>query len=65
MGADGFGRSDDVPSLREFFEVNAKYIVRTVITSLVQQGQLKNGAMKKLNDLYKFDPDKVNPAAFH
>ncbi len=65
MGADGFGLSDHVPALRDHFELSAKFIVRTTITKLVQQGDLKESALKKLNELYTFDLNKPNPADFN
>jgi pyruvate dehydrogenase E1 component len=65
MGADGFGMSDDVPSLRNYFELSKKYIVRTAVTALVQQGELDAGAIDKLHEIFEFDPGKVNPADFH
>lgn len=64
MGADGFGKSDAVPHLRNHFEIDAKYIVRTVVTQYVQKGNLKSNALDKLEQLFSFDKKKVNPAHF-
>lgn len=64
LGADGFGLSDHVPALRDHFELSAKYIIRTTITKLVQQGDLDKSALKKMNELYTFDQNKPNPADF-
>jgi pyruvate dehydrogenase E1 component len=64
MGADGFGVSDAVPNLRHHFEINAQYIIKTVITRYVNKGDLKPNALEKLNTLFEFDNNKNNPAHF-
>jgi pyruvate dehydrogenase E1 component len=64
MGADGFGKSDAVPDLRNHFELDAKYIIRTVIARYVSKGDLKPAALEKLETLFEFDKNKVNPAHF-
>ena len=61
LGTDGFGRSDSRANLREYFEVDAHFIVYTVLFELVQSGELDkkvlNSACKTLN----IDLDKINP----
>ncbi|MGV3652780.1 MAG: alpha-ketoglutarate dehydrogenase [Noviherbaspirillum sp.] len=41
LGTDGFGRSDTRAALREFFEVDAKWIAYTALTELWSGGQVR------------------------
>ncbi|MCB0502377.1 MAG: pyruvate dehydrogenase (acetyl-transferring), homodimeric type [Bacteroidetes bacterium] len=65
MGADGFGLSDAVPYLRDHFELSAKFIVRATVNHLIQKGVLDQSASEKLNNKFKFDSEKANPAHFN
>jgi pyruvate dehydrogenase E1 component len=40
LGTDGFGRSDTREKLRDFFEVDRRWVVLTALRSLVDAGQL-------------------------
>ena len=40
LGTDGFGRSDDRGSLRDFFEMDAKYIAFATLTQVFRAGKL-------------------------
>jgi pyruvate dehydrogenase E1 component len=61
LGTDGFGRSDDRANLRDFFEVDAKYITIAALESLVNQGSIaKNVLVQALQEL-KIDTSKPNP----
>lgn len=62
LGTDGFGRSDTVPELRNFFEVDAKHIVYHALAALVRKEQVKEKVLKKYADENKINPDKPNPA---
>jgi pyruvate dehydrogenase E1 component len=61
LGTDGFGRSESRPALRNFFEVDSRYVVIATLSQLERTGELKAGttasAMKKLG----IDAQKVNP----
>ncbi len=67
LGTDGFGRSENRASLRDFFEVDAKHIVLATLHALA--GEKKDGAEavsakvleKAVRDL-GIDPEKRNPA---
>ena len=62
LGTDGFGRSEDRASLRDFFEVDARYIVIATLSALQQQGQLDaKVVVKAIKDL-GVNADKPNPA---
>lgn len=61
LGTDGFGRSDDREHLRDFFEVDARYVVIATLYQLEKQGALPAKttatAIKKLG----INPEKLNP----
>jgi pyruvate dehydrogenase E1 component len=61
LGTDGFGRSDSRRELRDFFEVDARYIALAALHELAGNGTIKpavvSAAMKDLG----LDPGKKNP----
>src|SRR5262249_29966236 len=62
LGTDGFGRSENRASLRDFFEVDAKHIAFATLNALAREGQLKVEVVQRsLKDL-GINPDKPNPA---
>ena len=62
LGTDGFGRSENRASLRDFFEVDAKHIVLATLHALAREKQLDLGAVQRaVNDL-GINPEKANPA---
>ncbi len=63
LGTDGFGRSDTREKLRDFFEVDRRYIVVTALNALVQEGQIKASTVTKAIKKYGIDPNKPNPVA--
>ncbi len=61
LGTDGFGRSDDRARLRDFFEVDYRYIVQSALHELVRDGDLEmKVAQQAIKDL-DIDPGKLNP----
>jgi len=61
LGTDGFGRSDDRARLRDFFEVDYRYIVQSALHELVRNGDLEmKVARQAIKDL-DIDPGKLNP----
>ena len=56
MGTDGYGRSD-TENLRDFFEVNAKYICLYAINALINEGKIENQLDRKLQK-YQIMPIK-------
>jgi pyruvate dehydrogenase E1 component len=62
LGTDGFGRSEDRQALRNFFEVDARYIALAALAELVRKEQLDRKILQQaLKDL-QIDPEKANPA---
>lgn len=61
LGTDGFGRSDTRKQLREFFEVNQRYIVFAALKSLVDEKQLSLDELKRAMKKLAIDADKIDP----
>jgi pyruvate dehydrogenase E1 component len=61
LGTDGFGRSDNRGALRNFFEVDARYITLATLTGLAREGKIKWDVVKKAVVDLGIDPDKPNP----
>jgi len=61
LGTDGFGRSDDREHLRDFFEVDARYIVLSALKQQVDAGNLNKTVLGKAIQDLKIDPEKLNP----
>ena len=61
LGTDGFGRSDTREKLREFFEVDRKYIVVAALHALAIDGKIEKSVVANALQRYAIDPDKPNP----
>jgi pyruvate dehydrogenase E1 component len=61
LGTDGFGRSEGRTSLREFFEVDARFIVLATLHELYQDGQLGKDVVEKAIEDLGINPEKPNP----
>jgi len=61
LGTDGFGRSDDRPQLRDYFEVDARFITLAALYGLFQEGKIKKSILQQAIAELDIDPDKVNP----
>ena len=61
LGTDGYGRSDTRAQLREFFEVDRRYIVLAAMTSLVEAGDVKREVIAKVMNDLGIDPSKPDP----
>ena len=61
LGTDGFGRSETREALRDFFEVDARYVTLATLHALARGGEIEasvaSGAVRELG----IDPDKLNP----
>jgi len=62
LGTDGFGRSEDRASLRDFFEVDARYITAATLSALHRQGDVDAATVQKAFKDLEINPDKVDPA---
>ena len=61
LGTDGFGRSENRASLRDFFEVDAKHIVLATLTALARDKQKTQGALQQAIKDLAINPEKPNP----
>jgi pyruvate dehydrogenase E1 component len=61
LGTDGFGRSESRASLREFFEVDSRFIVLATLHELYQDGQIEKSVVDKAITEMGINPDKPNP----
>ncbi len=62
LGTDGFGRSDGRAALRDFFEVDARFIALAALHELALDGKLEASAVEKAAKELGIDPEKPNPA---
>ncbi|MEZ5283496.1 MAG: pyruvate dehydrogenase (acetyl-transferring), homodimeric type [Vicinamibacterales bacterium] len=62
LGTDGFGRSDTRAALRDFFEVDARFIVLSTLYALMQEKQVEPSVVSKAITDLGIDADKSNPA---
>ncbi len=62
LGTDGFGRSDTRAALRDFFEVDARFIVLSTLYALQLEKQVETGVVAKAISDLGINPEKPNPA---
>ncbi len=61
LGTDGFGRSESREALRDFFEVDARFIVIGALSALAEEGKIEKTIVIKAMADFGIDPDKPNP----
>ena len=61
LGTDGFGRSDTRAQLREFFEVDRRYVVLAAMTALADEGVVSRADVVKVMTDLGIDPAKPDP----
>ena len=61
LGTDGFGRSECRESLREFFEVDSRFIVVAALHELAQDGLVGEATVQNAIKELNINPDKPNP----
>ena len=61
LGTDGFGRSDGRGALRDFFEVDARYVALAALTELAKIGKLKWDVVENAMKDFGIAADKRNP----
>lgn len=61
LGTDGFGRSESRAMLRDFFEVDARFITFATLYGLYQDGKIKADVLKKAMKTMQIDPTKASP----
>jgi pyruvate dehydrogenase E1 component len=61
LGTDGFGRSDSRAALRDFFEVDARFITLATLAALAREQKIKANVVERAMHDLEIDPEKVNP----
>jgi pyruvate dehydrogenase E1 component len=61
LGTDGFGRSDTREKLREFFEVDRRYVTVAALKALADDGTIAQDVVVKAIAALGINPDKPNP----
>src|SRR5215208_3754583 len=62
LGTDGFGRSEDRKSLRQHFEVDARFVALATLAELAHAGQLDRKVIAQAIQDLEIDPEKKEPA---
>jgi pyruvate dehydrogenase E1 component len=62
LGTDGYGRSDSRAALRDYFEVDARFIVLGALHALVLENKIGPEIMEKAIKDLDIDADKVSAA---
>ncbi|HKQ03511.1 MAG TPA: pyruvate dehydrogenase (acetyl-transferring), homodimeric type [Blastocatellia bacterium] len=61
LGTDGFGRSDGRAALRDFFEVDARYITLATLVALLRDKKIKADVVQRAIKELEINPDKAHP----
>jgi len=62
LGTDGFGRSENRASLRDFFEVDYRYVIVATLSELARDGKIEKSVVEQAIKAHNINPDKPNPA---
>src|SRR5262249_60422472 len=62
LGTDGFGRTESRASLRDFFEVDYRYVIRATLAALARDGKLPVSAVEQAIKAHNINAEKSNPA---
>ncbi|MCI0454807.1 MAG: pyruvate dehydrogenase (acetyl-transferring), homodimeric type [Candidatus Dadabacteria bacterium] len=61
LGTDGFGRSDSRRALRDFFEVDSRFITLATLSALVREKEIKTEVVEQAIKELEINPQKANP----
>jgi pyruvate dehydrogenase E1 component len=61
LGTDGFGRSDSRQALRDFFEVDSRFITLATLAALAREKEIKIDVVQHAIKDMGINPAKVNP----
>jgi pyruvate dehydrogenase E1 component len=62
LGTDGFGRSESRAGLRDFFEVDARFVVLATLSALLREGQVEAKVVTQAIKELGIDAAKKDPA---
>jgi pyruvate dehydrogenase E1 component len=60
LGTDGFGRSEGRASLRDFFEVDARFITLATLSELLREGKIQASVVRKAIGDLEINKEKPN-----
>jgi pyruvate dehydrogenase E1 component len=63
LGTDGFGRSESRAALREFFEVDYRYVIVATLGALAREGKIDASVVTDAMKAHNINPEKSNPAS--
>ena len=61
LGTDGFGRSESRAALRDFFEVDARFITLATLYELLREGKIESETVQRAIKELEINLDKPNP----
>ena len=61
LGTDGYGRSDSRAALRDFFEVDRRWVALAALKALADEGRLDVATVTSAMERFGIDPGKPNP----
>jgi pyruvate dehydrogenase E1 component len=61
LGTDGFGRSESRAALRDFFEVDARFIALATLYELFREGKIESETVQRAVKELEINLDKPNP----
>jgi pyruvate dehydrogenase E1 component len=61
LGTDGFGRSESRESLRNFFEVDARFITLATLHELLREGKIQASVVQQAIKDLEIDVEKADP----
>jgi pyruvate dehydrogenase E1 component len=62
LGTDGFGRSENRAGLRDFFEIDYRYVIVATLAALARDGKIDRSVVQHAIKAHNINPDKSNPA---
>jgi pyruvate dehydrogenase E1 component len=62
LGTDGYGRSESRASLRDFFEVDYRYVILATLNALAKEGKIEASVVQQAIKTHNINPEKPNPA---
>ena len=62
LETDGFGRSENRAGLRDFFEVDYRYVVVATLAALARDGTIAPAVVEQAIKTHDINPEKSNPA---
>ncbi|MCP3867466.1 MAG: pyruvate dehydrogenase (acetyl-transferring), homodimeric type [Gammaproteobacteria bacterium] len=62
LGTDGYGRSESRADLRDYFEIDARFIVVAALQALAQEGGITAGQVEAAIREFGIDPERASPA---